>query len=66
MLEQYVLLWHRLQDIQLVDDTPDRFIWKWSTNQQYFSTSGIQSLLSWAVRHAWRQQSPQNQSHSQQ
>jgi hypothetical protein len=38
-LEQYVMLWDRLQGFQLDERVADRFIWKWSANQQYSSQS---------------------------
>jgi hypothetical protein len=38
-LEQYVRLWCRLQEVTLIADTLDRFIWMWSANHQYSSRS---------------------------
>jgi hypothetical protein len=34
-LAQYVLIWERLQRLQLDQDHDDKFIWKWSINHQY-------------------------------
>jgi hypothetical protein len=38
-LSQHVRLWDRLQGFQLQQDVPDKFIWKWSPNQQYSASS---------------------------
>jgi hypothetical protein len=38
-LSQHVLLWARLEGIVLHNNIPDKFIWKWSGNQQYSSAS---------------------------
>jgi hypothetical protein len=34
-LRQYINLLVRLQSVQLDDQAEDKFIWKWSANQQY-------------------------------
>jgi hypothetical protein len=44
-LEQYVNLWERLQSIELFATTPDRFIWKWSPNQCYSSSSAYRAFF---------------------
>jgi hypothetical protein len=44
-LEQYVNLWECLQSIQLSAMAPDRFIWKWSPNQCYSSSSTYQAFF---------------------
>jgi hypothetical protein len=36
---QYVLLWDRLQSIQLRPKVDDKFVWKWSSDQQYSASS---------------------------
>jgi hypothetical protein len=38
-LVQYVATWERIQNFQLVHDREDKFIWKWSGNQQYSSSA---------------------------
>jgi hypothetical protein len=44
-LQQYVSLWVRIQQVQLHPNSPDRFIWKWSSSQQYSSASAYQAFF---------------------
>jgi hypothetical protein len=38
-LGQYVRLWVQMQRVQLLHDTQDKFVWKWSPSQQYSSSA---------------------------
>jgi hypothetical protein len=44
-LWQYVWLWMRLNSIQLDMATPDRFIWKWMSHQQYSASSAYRAFF---------------------
>jgi hypothetical protein len=44
-LVQYVATWERMQNFQLVHDREDKFIWKWSGNQQYSSSSAYRAFF---------------------
>jgi hypothetical protein len=60
-LDQYVRLWCRLQEFHLATDGPDRFIWKWSPNQHYSSSSIYtrrSSMVSAGCRRALQDQGP--------
>jgi hypothetical protein len=41
VLHQYMQLWSQLQVVQLASTIDDKFIWKWSANQQYSSFFGL-------------------------
>jgi hypothetical protein len=41
---QYLRLWDFLQNFHL-SDAPDRFIWKWSSNGEFSSSSAYRALL---------------------
>jgi hypothetical protein len=44
-LEQYVMLCTPLQEVHLNDSMADHFIWKWSSNQRYFSRSAYRAFF---------------------
>jgi hypothetical protein len=44
-LHRYVSLWLRIQHIHLDSTSPDKFIWKWSANQQYSLASAYQAFF---------------------
>jgi hypothetical protein len=44
-LTHYVHLWTRLSDVQLVASQPDKFIWKWTSNQQFSAASAYRAFF---------------------
>jgi hypothetical protein len=44
-LVQFINLWNMLHNIQLNAGIEDKFIWKWTTNQQYFVSSTYPAFL---------------------
>jgi hypothetical protein len=44
-LGQYLLLWDRLQGMQLDGNTPNKFIWKWLLDQQYLVSSAYHAFF---------------------
>jgi hypothetical protein len=44
-LAQYVAVWDKMQDIVLIQDREDKFIWKWTSNQQYSSSSAYRAFF---------------------
>jgi hypothetical protein len=38
-IRQYLVLWERLQDTTLVDSSPDKFMWKWTSSSCYSASS---------------------------
>jgi hypothetical protein len=44
-LAQYVATWERMQDIQLALDREDKFVWKWTNNQQYSASSAYKAFF---------------------
>jgi hypothetical protein len=44
-LNQYVLLWSRIQTVVLHTDAQDKFIWKWAPNQQCSSLSAYRAFF---------------------
>jgi hypothetical protein len=44
-LAQYIDLWGRLQGVHLNEAVPDKFIWKWSLNQQYSASSAYRAFF---------------------
>jgi hypothetical protein len=43
-LTQYITLWSRMHDVHLTNES-DRFIWKWSANQQYSAASAYRAFF---------------------
>jgi hypothetical protein len=43
-LAQYVSMWSRVHGLQPAGE-PDRFIWKWSSNQQYLAASTYKAFF---------------------
>jgi hypothetical protein len=44
-LQQYISLWSQLQGVQLTPFADDKFIWHWSTNQQYSAASAYRAFF---------------------
>jgi hypothetical protein len=44
-LTQYVAVWVRMQAIVLIHDREDKFIWKWTNNQQCSSSSAYRTFF---------------------
>jgi hypothetical protein len=44
-LTQYVRLWIRLSQVQLVPSQPDKFLWKWTSNQCFSSASAYRAFF---------------------
>jgi hypothetical protein len=44
-LRQYVDLWIRLQSVHLDEQSNDKFIWKWTVNQQYSASSAYRAFF---------------------
>jgi hypothetical protein len=44
-LVQYVSVWTSMQDIQLDQGRQDKFIWKWTSNQQYSASSAYRAFF---------------------
>jgi hypothetical protein len=44
-LAHYVVPWSKLQGFQLHQDLEDKFIWKWSPNQQYSASSTYRAFF---------------------
>jgi hypothetical protein len=44
-LTQYAATWERIQGLQLTQDRDDKFVWKWSSNQQYSSSSAYKAFF---------------------
>jgi hypothetical protein len=44
-LVHYVSVWTSMQEIQLDQGREDRFIWKWSSNQQYSASSAYRAFF---------------------
>jgi hypothetical protein len=44
-LAQYVEVWVRTQEIVLSHDREDKFIWKWTSNQQYSASSAYRAFF---------------------
>jgi hypothetical protein len=42
---QYVWLWDQLQTLQLCHDVQDKFMWKWSSSQQYSASSAYRAFF---------------------
>jgi hypothetical protein len=38
-LQQYLLLWERIQAFNLEETAPGRFLWKWTPSNQYLASS---------------------------
>jgi hypothetical protein len=38
-------IWERLQGLQLAQEQEDKFIWKWSSNQQYSASSAYKTFF---------------------
>jgi hypothetical protein len=41
-LQQTLMLWKQIHAISLVQSAPDRFLWKWSSSNQYSASSAYQ------------------------
>jgi hypothetical protein len=44
-LGQYVSVWSRMQNASLNQEIADKFIWKWSSNQQYSAASAYRAFF---------------------
>lgn len=44
-LRQYLHLWYRLQRINIDQNQEDKFIWKWTQNQQYSASSAYRAFF---------------------
>jgi hypothetical protein len=44
-LQDFIWLWERLQHVSLVADTPDKFIWRWTADQQYSASSAYRAFF---------------------
>jgi hypothetical protein len=44
-LTQDVASWERMPGLQLAQDREDKFVWKWSSNQQYSSSSAYKAFF---------------------
>jgi hypothetical protein len=44
-LSQYVVLWERIQGVQLIANVEDRFVWKWTATQQYSAASAYRAFF---------------------
>jgi hypothetical protein len=43
-LTQYLNIWSRLQQVHLVPNEPDHFLWKWMANQRYSASSAYRAF----------------------
>jgi hypothetical protein len=42
-MQQFVALWEFAQDVQLDASTPDKIIWKWTANGEYYASSAYRA-----------------------
>lgn len=62
VLCDYVLLWEKLENVQLQPNEPDRFIWKWTPDGKYSASSAYKSFIGMkslvGAKHLWRVSAP--------